>query len=278
MTEEKIMFEDTSQQGETTKLNKPDQREVDSSINTSPSTDTPKSKKKSKTQLEMEKIKEENNKLLDALEQMRQYYSQKIEEERKSHSEESIRGNTSIPNMASISVNDNNPSPENSGDTKLSQINRNNSVSQSGLPQNDINKTPEHSKLYLSIMFWIKYTFFYFASSLTIMLISRYVFLIDNITSFIIGVIGACIVVFAFYYIREYLKNRALKPKKLQIKKTNGDIEVASMDVLNVKRCPVCNEKLLKTKVKFNGEFANQILKCSSPICDFKKELSFRMV
>jgi hypothetical protein len=43
----------------------------------------------------------------------------------------------------------------------------------------------------------------------------------------------------------------------------------------DIKRCPICNENIAKSKVFQEGNQYKQILKCLNPSCEFRKELVF---
>lgn len=54
------------------------------------------------------------------------------------------------------------------------------------------------------------------------------------------------------------------------------DVPLSSQELRQLKRCPKCNKKLFRNKVKQVGYNLSQVLKCKSPTCDFYKELKFQ--
>jgi len=77
------------------------------------------------------------------------------------------------------------------------------------------------------------------------------------------------------WYFRMFMRKE--KPKQIQeIKYSNpNEIKLIELDYTNLKRCPICDKKLKKTKVIYDFNILKQTLKCKK--CNFKKEIAIKL-
>jgi hypothetical protein len=144
---------------------------------------------------------------------------------------------------------------------------------------NDITQPKKKSNFWKYLLLWAEFLCCFLVFSVSFFLLFWKVFNFAQITSYILGVVTSTIITILIFWIVSLFMKRKLKKKKIKIIKTDeGDIKVENMDVLDVKKCPLCSGKILKGKVKRSGDFAKQLLKCSNVECDFKKELAFRII
>lgn len=54
---------------------------------------------------------------------------------------------------------------------------------------------------------------------------------------------------------------------------SSSEIPLNTFEPVNYKRCPKCNSRIKKTKVKSDGRTLIQIFKCRNKTCDFFKEI-----
>ena len=269
MTEEKIDFSDIQQDGENSNTNQTphsvansQQEGVFSQPNLSPSADSQQGEQIKQKKTKHREVNSSNTppSTDDFIKEKKVYnikYKKEPEVYNMKYTQEAKTDN--IQNNLNFSKND----PIGSSQTKDNVIG--NDIVQ---PKKPIKKL---------IFFWLKFIFSFLIAMIIIFLLLWKVFLVEQITSYLFAIIGSAVLNILIVWIWKKWKKYKSKPKTKILQTDEGDIKVLSMDVLNVKRCPLCSHKILKGKVKRKGDYVKQIIKCKNPECDFKKELAFKI-
>jgi len=95
-----------------------------------------------------------------------------------------------------------------------------------------------------------------------------YLLKINSIISIVFSVVITVIVAIVYYVLKRILKR---KPIVMQ-----SNVQVSSMPVTNVQRCPRCDSKLMKSNIINHGTHYSQFVKCKNPACDFQKEIQLQ--
>ena len=77
------------------------------------------------------------------------------------------------------------------------------------------------------------------------------------------------------WYFRMFMRKPKVPVIQEIVYQNPNEIKLIELDYTNLKRCPICNKKLKKTKVIYDFNILKQTLKCKK--CNFKKEIAIKL-
>jgi len=79
------------------------------------------------------------------------------------------------------------------------------------------------------------------------------------------------------WYFRIFMRKE--KSKEIPVKEVTyqnpNEVKLIELDYTNLKKCPICDKKLRKTKVEYDFNILKQTLKCKK--CNFKKDIAIKL-